>query len=66
MDDGCAEGAGGVDRALREAASKVSKAKHELDSAARHEDNCEQTEIYRHHAEQLGVAIDTIREVSDD
>ena len=62
MSDGSADG---VDRDLSEVRSKISEAKHELKSAARHAENAEQASIYRKHARELGVAIDTLREVDD-
>lgn len=47
---------------LSDAKSKIAAAKRELEAAARWEEDAEQERVSRHHAKQLGIAIDAIDE----
>lgn len=49
---------------VTDARSKIAAAKRELESAARWEENAEQARIYRHHAEELAVAMDHLEDQS--
>ena len=62
MSDQCTDG---TERDLRDVRSKISEAKHTLESAARWEENPENARSYRHHAEELAVAMDVVERYID-
>ena len=53
----------GVSHDVSDIKSKISAAKHELESAARWTDDAEQRKIYEHHAKELGVAKAALNDV---
>ena len=47
---------------LDEVPSIIEEAQYVMKSAARHDENAENSRQFRHHAKQLGIAIDTVRD----